>query len=173
MSEQEVRRDYRSTVRWSGSSGVGSEKTARQIEGKIKETTVSIGSGSNPGSKPPVSPEELVVMAASSCHLLSFLYVAGKSRVEVIEYEDDAVGELEMSQRPIAMSVITLNPRIIVREPATMEQIDRLMEVAHRGCYIANSLSTPVEVHPTVTFVAAESTSNSTADASGSERLGG
>ena len=41
-----------------------------------------------------VDPEEALVAAASSCHLLSFLWVVSKRGFVVDSYEDNAVGEM-------------------------------------------------------------------------------
>ena len=37
-----------------------------------------------------LNPEQLLLMAASSCQLLSFLAVAARARLDVIAYEDEA-----------------------------------------------------------------------------------
>src|SRR3954451_15554811 len=43
-----------------------------------------------------VDPEEALVAAVSSCHMLSFLYIAAKSGFVVMSYHDEAVGEMTM-----------------------------------------------------------------------------
>src|SRR5262245_24399639 len=51
--------------------------------------------------KPPMSdpagvdPEEALVASLSSCHMLTFLYVAARKGFVIDEYTDDAVGVLE------------------------------------------------------------------------------
>ena len=48
---------------------------------------------------------------------------------------------------------IDLRPRITVRGDADHQRLLHLCEVAHSECFIANSLTTEVVVHPTFTFV--------------------
>jgi organic hydroperoxide reductase OsmC/OhrA len=100
-----------------------------------------------------LSPEQLVVMAASSCQLLSFLAVAARARVNVVSYEDDAEGVMPEHIKPISITKIILHPRIVVAAGPSVEPIQHLVEVAHRECYIANSLRTEIEVQPQIEFV--------------------
>jgi organic hydroperoxide reductase OsmC/OhrA len=99
-----------------------------------------------------LNPEQLVVMAAACCQLLSFLAVAARARIDVLAYEDDAEGVMPTDEHPTRLTRITLRPRIVVAAGPTIEQIRHLVEVAHRECYIANSLGTAVEVQPQVEF---------------------
>src|SRR5579862_9858821 len=46
-----------------------------------------------------VDPEEALVAAASSCHMLTFLYLAAKSRLIVDTYQDHAVGTMTVDDR--------------------------------------------------------------------------
>ncbi len=55
---------------------------------------------------------------------------------------------------PVSITRITLRPRIVVAGGPTVEQIHHLVEVAHRECYIGNSLRTEVDVVPQVEFTA-------------------
>ena len=96
--------------------------------------------------------EQLLVMAAASCQLLSFLAVAARARVDVLGYEDDAVGVMPEDDRPIRLTRIVLQPRIVVALGPTAEEVRHLVDVAHHECYIANSLRTEVSVQPQVEF---------------------
>ena len=46
-----------------------------------------------------VDPEEALVAALSSCHMLTFLYVAAKQGFVVDAYADEAVGEMTKNER--------------------------------------------------------------------------
>ncbi len=60
-----------------------------------------------------VDPEEAYVAAISSCHMLTFLYVAMREGFVVESYEDDAVGVMRKNERgAVWVSAVTLNPRI-------------------------------------------------------------
>ena len=95
-----------------------------------------------------VDPEEALVAAASSCHMLSFLYVAAKAGFNAVSYDDDAVGEMTATAEGKQwISTITLDPQIVWsgKEP-TKEELDHLHHEAHDICYIANSIKSEVVV---------------------------
>lgn len=105
-----------------------------------------------------LNPEELLVLAAASCQLLSFLAVAARARVDVIDYRDEGTGEMPDD----ALTRITLRPQITVAAPADLAideaRVLRLCEVAHRQCYVANSLRTEIIVLPVVSISLAPAT---------------
>jgi organic hydroperoxide reductase OsmC/OhrA len=96
-----------------------------------------------------------LVLAAASCQLLSFLAVAARARIDVIDYRDEAAGQMPDD----ALTQITLRPHIVVAagsvgpaRPVDEARVLHLCEVAHRECYVSNSLRTPISVEPTVTI---------------------
>ena len=96
-----------------------------------------------------VDPEEAFVAAIASCHMLSFLYVASKAGVEVVSYDDDAVGRMTKNERGVAwVSSVVLRPRITYggATPPSREQEDHLHHEAHETCFIANSVRTDIRV---------------------------
>jgi organic hydroperoxide reductase OsmC/OhrA len=95
-----------------------------------------------------VNPESLLVAAAVSCQLLSFLAVAARARIVVTAYDDEARAVMEGD--PPRITEISLHPRITVEPPTTVERVLHLAEVAHRECYVANSLTARVTVEPEV-----------------------
>jgi len=98
-----------------------------------------------------VDPEEALVASASSCHMLTFLYVAAKAGLVVDSYEDEAVGTMSKNERgKLFVSKIALRPRIVFggdKQPSASE-IDALHHAAHEECYIANSILSEVVVEP-------------------------
>src|SRR5689334_10395748 len=70
---------------------------------------------SNPAN---VDPEEAYVAAISSCHMLTFLYLAGKQGFQVDSYDDSAVGVMTKNERGTPwVSSVTLHPRVIYSGP--------------------------------------------------------
>jgi len=95
-----------------------------------------------------VDPEEALVAAAASCHMLTFLWVAATKGFVIDSYEDNAVGEMTGTGGKQWVSKITLDPKIQWsgdRLP-TSEQIAEMHHEAHEGCYIANSIKSEVVV---------------------------
>jgi len=98
-----------------------------------------------------VDPEEALVAAASSCHLLSFLWVVSKRGFVVDSYEDNAVGEMTKNEQGKEwISRITLDPQIEWSgKPPTATELAEMHHEAHEVCYIANSIKSEVVVKTT------------------------
>ena len=66
------------------------------------------------GKKELANPEEMLAATLASCHMLTFLAVAAKSRLTVEAYEDHPVAILEKNATGrMAVTKITLNPKVI------------------------------------------------------------
>ena len=96
-----------------------------------------------------VDPEEALVAAISSCHMLSFLYVAARAKFVVDAYDDVAVGTMSKDARGRqAITTVVLAPKIVfsgAHEP-TDALVEKLHHEAHEQCYIANSVRTEISV---------------------------
>jgi organic hydroperoxide reductase OsmC/OhrA len=90
-----------------------------------------------------VDPEEALVAAASSCHMLFFLWLAAKQGFIIDRYSDKAVGTMAKNELgKIAITQIILRPAIVFSGAhiPTPAQIAALHHQSHEDCYIANSL---------------------------------
>jgi organic hydroperoxide reductase OsmC/OhrA len=142
---------YQVTAAWRGSTGVGYDAYDRGHEVRAARSGVELdlsGDAAFGGDPSRLNPEVLLVAAASSCQLLSFLAVAARARVDVVDYRDDAEGEMPEADRPVRITRIVLRPRITVRGDVDAPRLAHLVEVAHRECFIANSLRTDIVVEP-------------------------
>lgn len=150
MSDKEHR--YQALCRWSGSTGVGYEAYGRAHALSAVPAEAKLHASSDPafrGNPKLLNPEQLLVMAASSCQLLSFLAVAARKRLDVVEYEDRAEGFMPEDDKPIRITRILLRPRIVVKS-GTKEAVLKAVEIGHHECYIANSLKTDILVEPDI-----------------------
>ena len=96
-----------------------------------------------------VDPEEAFVAAISSCHMLTFLGIAAKKRFVVDLYEDMAVGHMTPNDNgKLFVSKVTLDPVIEFsgEKRPTPEQIVDMHHLAHKECFIANSVLTEIVV---------------------------
>jgi organic hydroperoxide reductase OsmC/OhrA len=96
-----------------------------------------------------VDPEEALVAAASSCHMLTFLWIAASNGFVIESYEDNAVGEMTKEDDGRQwISKITLHPKIIWSEEKTptADELAAMHHSAHQECYIANSIKSEVHV---------------------------
>jgi len=148
---------YRSRLSWVGSTGVGYDSYDRTHRLAAPPATSELALSSDPafrGSAELMNPEQLLLAAASSCQLLSFLAIAARSRIDVLSYADDAEAIMPEDQKPIRITRITLRPKIVVAPGADLDRVRRLVEKAHDACYIANSLSTEVVLEPVIEVAA-------------------
>ncbi|MGZ9114833.1 MAG: OsmC family protein [Brevundimonas sp.] len=98
-----------------------------------------------------VDPEEALVAAVSSCHMLFFLAFAGKAGFVVDRYSDDAVGRLGKDERgKISITTVTLRPAVVFSGDTRPDAaaLEALHHRAHEACYIANSIRAEVTVEP-------------------------
>ena len=95
-----------------------------------------------------IDPEEALVAATSSCHMLFFLSLAAQRGYVIDDYRDAAIGDLgKNAAGRLAMTRIVLRPRIaFAGTPPSPEALAALHHDAHERCYIANSLTADVVV---------------------------
>lgn len=144
---------YAVHCQWSGSTAAGYDAYDRAHEVRALPGGISLELSSDPsfgGDPALLNPEQLLVMAAASCQLLSFLAAAARARVTVTGYVDEAVGIMPEDDRPVRITAITLRPTITVAPGTDEGRVRQLVDVAHRQCFVANSLSTAIELRPTV-----------------------
>lgn len=149
---------YRVRCQWSGSTGAGYEAYPREHTATADPAAATLRLSSDPafrGDPTLLNPEQLVVLAASSCQLLSFLAVAARARLDIVAYDDQAEAVMPEDDPPARLTRILLRPRIRLRETpgATVERVHHLVEVAHRECFIANSLRSEILVEPTIEII--------------------
>jgi organic hydroperoxide reductase OsmC/OhrA len=148
---------YTAQLTWAGSTAEGYDHYSRAHE-------ATCGPGGNDRPPPPLSlssdppfggdpaklnPEQLLVLAASSCQMLSFLAVAARARIDVTAYADNAEGVMPADDRPMRITRIVLRPQITITDDAPDDaRLTQLVETAHRHCFIANSLTTEIAIEP-------------------------
>lgn len=95
-------------------------------------------------------PEQMVVGALASCHMLTFLAVAEARGYVVASYEDNARGMLEKREGAgLELMRIDLAPRVLFGgEGPDAEGLGNLHKRAHKNCIIANSIKAKVVITP-------------------------
>ena len=141
---------YNVSVTWTGNDGEGT-KTYRSYR---RDHVISAGGkaeiagSSDPafrGDRGRYNPEELLVAALSSCHMLAYLHLCAVNGVVAVDYRDEAQGT--MQERRDGSGAFT---RVVLRPKVTISAGDRekALELHHRAhelCFIANSVNFPVE----------------------------
>lgn len=147
--------NYKLTAVWTGNKGEGT----KNVRAYDRSHTVSIDgkpelllTTDNPavGDKSKLNPEDLLVSAISSCHMLSYLYVCALEGIVITSYFDNASGTmLEEASGGGSFKEIILNPIIHVADESMVEKAIELHHKAHEICYIANSVNFDVKCNPT------------------------
>jgi organic hydroperoxide reductase OsmC/OhrA len=145
--------EHRATIDWRRSSADFTYLTYnRAHDWRFTAATVPASATKEyRGDESRVNPEEALVAALSSCHMLTFLAVAAKRRLSLDSYLDEAVGVLEKNaEGKLAITRVTLRPRIQWSNGVTVsaEDLAKMHHDAHVGCFVANSVKTEVAVEP-------------------------
>ena len=148
---------YTATIRWNrtGDGAFAKGQYSRAHEWAFDGGAV-VAASASPAHVPPgfadpagVDPEEAFVASLSSCHMLFFLFFAGRAGFVVDSYVDEADGELgKNADGREAMTRVTLRPRVTFsgdKQPSEAEIAD-LHHRSHEACFIANSVTTEVVV---------------------------
>jgi organic hydroperoxide reductase OsmC/OhrA len=98
-----------------------------------------------------VDPEEAFVASVSSCHMLTFLFLAANDGFVAESYCDEAEGLLEREGTYQSLTKITLRPRIVFSGPKqpSPSQLEDLHRRAHEECFIARSVKTDIRIEST------------------------
>lgn len=148
-----MKHTYAAALAWEGSTGEGYREYSRdhRVEAPPAAAALDLSADraflGDPGR---LNPEQLLVMAASSCQLLSFLALAARNGIDVRGYRDDAEGCMDDRDALVRISRIHLRPVITVAPGTDRDRVLALADQAHDACYIANSLTSDVTLDVTV-----------------------
>lgn len=146
---------YNLTITWTGNKGTGtSDYRAYDRNHIIKsENKIEIPGSSDPafrGDKTRYNPEEFLVSALSTCHMLSYLHVCVMNGVVVTGYVDHATGTMaETADGGGHFTEVMLNPVVTVKDASMVAKANELHHKAGQLCFIANSVNFPVKHTPT------------------------
>lgn len=150
--------EHRATIRWqNNASAMDYDRFSRDHVWTVKEGRLTVPVSSAPaykGNTDLLDPEDALIGALASCHMLTFLAIAARKRLVVQAYTDAAVGWLEPNaEGQLAVTRVELRPVVRFAPGTELSDADheKLHEKAHRGCFIANSVKTSVTCTPTLT----------------------
>lgn len=146
---------YKLTAEWTGKTSDGTKNVRtydRSHTVRIQGKPDLFLTTDNPlvGDKSKLNPEDLLVSAISSCHMLSYLYVCALEGVVVTNYIDEAIGVMvENEDGGGSFREVILNPKVYVADGSMVDRANELHHRAHEVCYIANSVNFEVKCSPT------------------------
>ena len=97
-----------------------------------------------------INPEDMLVVALSTCHMLSYLALAGLEGLQVVNYRDNARGTMQQLGKGGRFTEVVLAPEVEIAEGSDLARAEALHEEAHKICFIANSVNFPVRHEATV-----------------------
>ena len=147
---------FSATLRWIGNLGTGTSSYRAygrdyELSGPLKNSPIAGSSAKTyRGDDTRYNPEELLVAALSSCHLLAYLHLCANAGIVVTAYDDFAEGAMRTNPDGSGeFTQVTLRPRVQITDPARTAEADALHERAHDVCFIARSVNFPVRCEAT------------------------
>lgn len=96
------------------------------------------------------NPEDMLVAALSTCHMLSYLHMATVAGVVVTAYTDAAEGTMETEGDGGHFTEVVLRPVVTITAGSDIAAAEAAHHDAHRACFIANSVNFPVRCEPRI-----------------------
>ncbi len=139
---------FNAELQWSADTINRVAKTHRiSIQGK-QDLKVSAAKAFK-GDADLLNPEDLLLSSLMSCHMMSYLYVCGQHKINVLSYHDNANALLETYPDGSGKIIeIHLNPHVIISDASQVDLALSLHEEANRLCFIANSCNFQVYHQP-------------------------
>ena len=146
---------YRVEVEWTGNLGTctnGYRNYSRDHAIRIAGKPELAGS-SDPtfrGDATRHNPEDMLVAALSTCHMLSYLHMATVAGVVVTAYADAAEGSMATEGDGGRFVEVVLHPVVTITAASDPAKAEAAHEAAHHACFIANSVNFPVRCEPRI-----------------------
>lgn len=143
---------YSVSTAWTGNDGKGTQSYAsyrrdHEINAPGKPAIPGSSDPAFRGDRARYNPEELLVASLSSCHMLWYLHLCAVNGIVVLDYRDQASGSMqEETDGGGAFVRVVLQPRVTIAKGGDRDKALGLHEKAHHMCFIARSVSFPVEV---------------------------
>lgn len=96
------------------------------------------------------SPEHLLIAAANSCLMTTFLAIAENFKLDYVRFSSNAEGKLEQVDGQYMISEITLHPTVVIKDEATREKALRIISKAEAACLISNSIKSKITCEPNI-----------------------
>ena len=147
--------EYSALLVWEGNLGAGTSNYmdyGRSYSVRIEGKPNLVGS-SDPlflGDASLHSPEDLFLAALSSSHMLSYLMLCSRNKINVLKYQDRVRGT--MKRKPGGggkFDSVTLEPLIVIA-PGDEKLAMKLHDKAHAECVVAQSVKVSVKHKATI-----------------------
>jgi organic hydroperoxide reductase OsmC/OhrA len=152
---------YRVDVDWTGNLGTGTEsyrsyERSHDIRVPGKPALAGSSDAAFRGDATRHNPEDLLVAALSSCHMLAYLHLAATAKVVVTAYSDVAEGMMETDADGGRFVEVVLRPTVTISATSDAAKAEVLHADAHHACFIASSVNFPVHCEPRIVVESAD-----------------
>ena len=144
---------YPLTLNWTGNTLDGTYNRSATVSNPGKHALAVSSAPEYAGDSTRWNPEDLLGSALSTCHMLTFLALCAKAKVEVVGYEDHAEAILDTVDKVSRVTQVHLRPVIRVTRGTSMAKVIDLFEKAHKYCFVANSVTCEAVMNPRVVEV--------------------
>ena len=141
---------YPLTLNWTGNTLDGSYNRNATVSNPAKPPLAVSSAPEYAGDPACWNPEDLLGAALSTCHMLTFLALSTKAKVEVLGYEDPAEAILDTVDKVTRVTQVLLRPVITVARGTSAAKVVELFEKAHKYCFVANSVTCEAVLEPRV-----------------------
>ncbi len=141
-------------MNWTGNLGQGTAAYTAYSRDHVIQATgrpviVATSDTAFRGSPERYNPEELLVSALSSCHMLWYLHLCATNGIVVTGYQDEAQGTMiETEDGGGYFREVTLYPVVTLTDAARIPRAMELHREAAKKCFIANSCNFPIRHEP-------------------------
>ncbi|KAA5823628.1 osmotically inducible protein OsmC [Algibacter amylolyticus] len=143
---------FKAEVNWQ----IGDNETTANPRGFSRNHEVTIANKNTPlevsaakpfrGDDTRYNPEDLLLSALASCHMMSYLYVCSQNNIEVVSFTDTAEAILDVEPSGSGhFSKVTLKPVVTIKDDSQVELAKALHDKANSLCFIANSCNFPIK----------------------------
>ena len=145
---------YEVDLRWTGNKGMGNKDYRSYdrsyiVSGKDKPDLPGSSDPNYLGDATRWNPEEMLLASLSACHMLWYLHLCSEKKIIVTAYHDapvvvmlvDATGSGRISEA-------LLKPAVTLEDPSREAEAESLHAIAHKKCFIANSINFSVKIEP-------------------------
>lgn len=147
---------YQLKIEWTGNKGTGTSDSRDYERSHTlfingKEDILCSSDPAFRGDNTKHNPEEFLLAALSSCHMLWYLHLCADAGVVITEYVDNPEGYMmeESAEGPGRFTQVTLRPTITITDASMQATADLIHDRAHKKCFIANSCNFPIHHKPT------------------------
>jgi organic hydroperoxide reductase OsmC/OhrA len=144
---------YPLSLAWTGNTLDGSYTRNATVSNAGKHPLAVSSAPEYAGDPSRWNPEDLLGSALATCHMLTFLALCAKAKVEVVGYEDHAEAVLDTVDKVTRITQVRLRPVIRVTRGTSMAKVVELFEKAHKYCFVANSVTCEAVMEPRVVEV--------------------